>query len=139
MANIFISKSARTVNKKAGKVISTIEKPKFRFDNNFIAWIGSDSYDLAKASCAYGFDEFWYKTKADLEKILFAKAVILCNVLMTPDVLAAINFAAEYGVPLVWIHSYRHPPARQIWSFTFCINYQPKITLFWRALCRKIG
>ena len=118
MDDTFHSKS-RTLALDVVKKVENVQQryhisqaPVFRVTgDNSIAWIGNN---LLKSD-AYGFRNLDI-SNSDLSILLNVKLLVVHFTSFLQKVEAAVNFAYEYGIPILWIN-YKFPPKDKIWFF----------------------
>lgn len=129
--NVFISKSSRLAkDKKLEKRGLMLLDPKpiqvgLLAKNAFIAWIGRD---FSKQD-HYGFKNIDI-SKLDLSILVNAKLLIVIYTSYSKKVNAAVNFACEYGIPILWINSIL-PPVNKAWFFNEVSN-----SIYWELICQ---
>lgn len=136
MKNTFISKSSKRFRKPKDSV--TLAPPREILINRDvyvtspIIWIGKDLCNFFEHGKLFGFSCVWLENK-DLSVLIHSKCLIISYADVFGKVVKAINFACEYGVPIMWLH--RHlPPEVCFWSFNAMLNGKsPKS--FWRNIC----
>lgn len=128
--NIFRSKSAKKDKAKIAKaeiVFSKINPIRIgvTVNNDFIAWLGRDipKQDL------YGFKNIDI-IKSDLSVLVNAKLLIVAFTVYSLKVNAAVNFAFEHGIPILWINSV-FPPKDKAWFFNAVSN-----DVYWELICQ---
>ena len=130
MGNLFYSKSSSKVKAKAEKTEMVFSKTNpiqvgVAINNDFIAWIGRDlpKYNL------YGFKNIDI-IKSDLSVLVNAKLLIAVFTVYSLKVNAAVNFAFEHGIPILWINS-TCPPKDKAWFFNAVSN-----DVCWELICQ---
>lgn len=73
----------------------------------------------------------------DMSLILSAKALVICETAFRLNQMRLINFASNYGVPSVWVHSHI-VPHQWMWSFNLCVVGKPDLGKVWRQICQLI-
>lgn len=107
MKNVFISKSARA---SKGEALSIVRKVVVFKNTNLIVWIGND-LNMLFENC-FGVTAKKIDKDTDISGIVKARFLVVCYVeILLPYMIRFINFACEYGVPVVWIGSLS-PPMR---------------------------
>lgn len=131
--NSFISKSANPVsNNVANYSLRFVDRQPVLHD--IILWYGKQD-----AVSEYG-SSFGYKiidSIQDNSNLLQVKALILRDASLSLY-LNQINFAVNYDIPVIWIHSHLIPHD-WMWSFKFCCVGKVEVVNLWRHICELIG
>jgi hypothetical protein len=133
MKNVFLSKSRRLIkaaNKESAKTEAVFSKDNpiqvgMTVKNDFIAWLGKD---FPKQDF-YGFKNL-DAAKSDLSFLINAKLLVIIHTLYTQRVSAAVNFAFEYGIPILWIND-TFPPKSKAWFFDAVSK-----NICWELICQ---
>ena len=136
MKNTFFSRSSRKCQKAKDSVAlvppheTLINKDVYV--TNPIIWIGNDLCNFFESGKLFGFGCIWLENK-DLSTLIHSKCLIISYADIFGKTANAVNFACEYGIPVIWLH--RHsPPEAYFWSFKAILNGKsPKS--FWRNVC----
>lgn len=139
MANTFYSKSAsrQKHNKKGLKthiiIKDAVEKAVYVADP--VLWIGVDRHNFFDRGKFFGFNSIWFGNK-DLSVLLHAKCLVVCYADMYGKAVNAVNFACEYGIPVLWYHKHL-PPEAYFWSFKCMIGNLDQ-RAFWEIVCNIV-
>ena len=133
MKNTFFSKSANRMKdaiKKAEKkeIVFSKDKPiqvGISVKNSFVAWIGRgfpkwDSYTFKHVDVS----------QSDLSILVNVKLLVVIHTIYTQKINAVVNFAFEYGIPILWINNVL-PPKDKAWFFS---KISKKI--YWELICQ---
>lgn len=133
MKPIFVSQSAKrakTVAKKSLETEAVFSKDNpikvgVAVKNAFVAWIGRD---FPKQDF-YGFKNLDV-AKSDLSILVNARLLVIIHTIYSQKVSTAVNFAFEYGVPVLWVNN-TFPPKNKIWFFDVISN-----DIRWELICQ---
>mgnify|MGYP001034949524 CR=1 FL=1 len=93
--------------------------------NNFIAWIGRS---IPKDNL-YGFRNIDI-SESDLSILVDAKLLVVAYISCLGKVESAVNFAYEYGIPILWVNSF-FPSKEKAWFFD-----NTSKTICWELICQ---
>lgn len=93
--------------------------------SNFIAWIGRN---LPKGD-VYGFKNLDI-SKSDVSILVDAKLLVVHCTNYSGRVGSVVNFAFEYGVPILWVN-YGFPPKDKAWFFK-----KVSKDVYWELICQ---
>ena len=100
-----------------------------------LLWIGVDKHNFFDLGQALGFNPVRFRDK-DLSVLIRAKCLILCYADLYGKTISAVNFACEYGIPVLWHHKHL-PPETYFWSFKRMFhNTNPRA--FWETVCNSV-
>jgi len=132
---VFTSKSRRTVKTPEVKIVYREVPPSPVIGASpenavvirkfVIAWIG---HDFPRGD-AYGFTNIDI-SKQDISVLVNVSLLCVMNTFYSNKVSSIINFAFEYGVPILWINK-EYPPKDKIWFFK---DYAKSIS--WELICQ---
>jgi hypothetical protein len=136
MDNSFISKSSKISNETKTVVVVTPPASEKHIPHNkeIILWYGYRD-DLCDHGRRMGYHII--NTVPDVSSIIHVKALVLCDVHIQ-SYINILNFAVNYDIPVVWIHSHMTPD-NWMWSFKICIVGKVDSFMLWRYICEMIG
>lgn len=133
MKPIFVSKSSKKAKAVAKKSLGTEAifskgnpiQVGAVVRNDFIAWIGRgfpkrDSFGFKNLDIA----------KSDLSILVNAKLLVIIHSIYLQRVNAAVNFAFEHGIPILWVNNIS-PPKDKTWFFDAISN-----DIRWELICQ---
>lgn len=127
----FVSRSAKPSKALKKAVLPVVRNVVSFRDIDLVVWIGNDPNKLFE-NC------FDVKTKnidkiIDISGIIKAKFLAVCYVeILLPNMIRLINFACEYGVPIVWVGA-TSSPQRRHWNITMQLK-KPSFFAFWELV-----
>lgn len=126
--NPFVSKSSQRVPIVADKVVK-----KQLILRDAILWYGKKDvlFNHGKS-----FHYQMIESIPDISCLLQVNAVVLQEAALNPY-LSQINFAVNYDVPVIWVHSHLIPHS-WMWSFKLCYVGKTEVLPFWGSVCEMI-
>lgn len=127
MKPVFYSRSA----KRESNV--TKISPKKLILNDTVLWYGKQDA-LSKLGVTFGHEII--DSIQDNSSLLCVKALIFRETSLE-SYIQKINFAVNYDIPVVWLHSHLIPH-NWIWSFKLCFIGEINPLSFWIRICEMI-